>query len=354
MVGLFVLLLLAAIAGIAYPYVKGSRRWHFIVAALAVLVMIGIVVPKTGERKMSASPTPAPVPTAVPAKPYLTIEPRALDTHRVELVIGTNMPTPIKVATSIDLAGMKDTDTYVGYQEFVTLTGATTTVVLDTSKAEKPLPQSDYDATVTFYPKWGAEGNPAAAGAPELHAEKRFALKATGGSVADTKKRDEGRRWVMENVIAGTAWDKAAFERRLGRPEFGPSDLNLHTAYFYPIPGVTMLVNRTNGKIATWRNGNAIVPPNASRADFASRGLIWPLTVDRGWLGCTGDAVWFRAGDGTTYGVNGAASGYSKIDPIWAEDSRMMGELRAAGAKNGPMLRINIGDLIQEGRKLCG
>ncbi|NJR79161.1 hypothetical protein [Sphingomonas corticis] len=34
--------------------------------------------------------------------------------------------------------------------------------------------------------------------------------------------------------------------------------------------------------------------------------------------------------------------------------SRMMGELRVAGSRNGPTVRINIGDLIQEGRKLCG
>lgn len=28
-------------------------------------------------------------------------------------------------------------------------------------------------------------------------------------------------------------------------------------------------------------------------------------------------------------------------------------ELRAAGANGGPALRVNIGDLIQEGRRLC-
>ena len=72
----------------------------------------------------------------MPAKPFLSIEPRVLDAHRVQLTIGTNLPMPIKVATSIDLHGQKGTDTYIGYSEFVTLTGATTVAVLDTSKAD--------------------------------------------------------------------------------------------------------------------------------------------------------------------------------------------------------------------------
>jgi len=355
MIGILVLLLLAALAGVVYPYLPGARRWQFGLGALAAFLGIGIAAPngaKPTNVPAAAAPTATP---AAPSKPFLTIEPRALDAHRVELSIGTNVPTPIKVSTSIDLHGQKGTDTYVGYSEFVTLTAATTKVVLDTAKADKPLPASTYDATVSFFPKWGAEGNPAAAGVPELHAERQFRLSASGGSVADTQQRDERRRWIMENVIVGTPFDRAAFERQLGRAERGPSDLNLHDAFYYPGPGMTLLVNQVTHKVATWKDGNAIPAPNATRADFASRGLTWPLTVDRGWLGCAGDAVWFEAPDLTFYAVNGAAARqYRDIKPIWAENQQMMRELRAAGAKGGPTLRINIGDLIQEGRKLCG
>lgn len=48
----------------------------------------------------------------------------------------------------------------------------------------------------------------------------------------------------------------------------------------------------------------------------------WPLTVDTGYVGCTGkDSAIFRY-DNKTYALNGIASqnGYQEIDPIWAEN----------------------------------
>jgi len=93
--------------------------------------------------------------------------------------------------------------------------------------------------------------------------------------------------------------------------------------------------------------------PNATKADFERRGLKWPLTVEQGTLGCEGDAVFFGH-DGTQYAVNGAASReYAPIEPIWRYDDKMNNELAAAGAGNGPKLRVNIGDMISEGLKLC-
>ena len=353
MIVLLVLLLLAAIAGIVRPYIKGVKRWQFAIAAVVVFFSIGVIAPK--GNKSPEKPTVAAAPATMPAKPFLSIEPKVLDAHRVQLTIGTNLPMPIKVATSIDLHGQKPDDTYIGYSEFVTLTGANTVAVLDTSKADKPLPAAEYDATVDFFPKWGAEGNDLAKGAPQLHAEKQFQLKASGGSAKDAVLLRDRQRWVMENVNAKSPWSKVTFERRLGKSEKGRSDLShLHDAYYFPGADMTLLVNRLQNQVTTWKMGHAIVPPNASKADFERRGLKWPLTVSAGYLGCEGSAVWFATPDGTTYAVNGAASGrYKPIEPIWSADQKMMGELKAAGAGRGPTLRINIGDLIEEGRKLC-
>jgi len=294
-------------------------------------------------------------PTTMPAKPFLTIEPKVLDAHRVQLTIGTNLPMPIQVATSIDLHGQKDTDTYIGYSEFIALTGASTVVVLDTSKSDKPLPAANYDATVDFFPKWGAEGNDLAKGGPKLHAEKEFKLTGSGGSAADATQLNERQRWVMENVVMHMPWNKATFERKLGKAEKGRSDLShLHDAYYFPGADMTLLVNRLQNQVTTWKKGNAIVPPNATKAEFERRGLKWPLSVNAGYLGCEGSGVWFATTDGTTYAVNGAAHGrYKPIEPIWLADQKMMRELKAAGASGGPTLRVNIGDLIQEGLKLC-
>ena len=77
-----------------------------------------------------------------------------------------------------------------------------------------------------------------------------------------------------------------------------------------------------------------------SRSDF---GEDWPLTVDSGTLQCEGaGAVTFTTEDGTTYAVNGLASGmdrWPEIDSIWAD------------APGG--LKKNIGPLIQRGLALC-
>jgi hypothetical protein len=93
-----------------------------------------------------------------------------------------------------------------------------------------------------------------------------------------------------------------------------------------------------------------------SKAEFEQAGLRWPLTVDHGRVGCDGMAAWFKTDDDTKYGLNGFASeanGYSAIEPIWAVDQKTMAEFRAAGLKDGPTLRINIGDMIQEALKFC-
>ena len=108
------------------------------------------------------------------------------------------------------------------------------------------------------------------------------------------------------------------------------------------------------GTVSSCQQSGVTGPPNAQKAEFERRGLKWPLAVDSGNLGCQGGAVWFATPDGTTYAVNGTAHGkYKPIEPIWLVDKKMMSELEAAGISDGPTLRVNIGDLIQEGLKSC-
>ncbi|TCP92756.1 hypothetical protein C8J42_102532 [Sphingomonas sp. PP-CE-1A-559] len=194
---------------------------------------------------------------ALPAKPVLNVAPRALDKHRVEFTITTNMPLPIQVATSVDLVGQKGQDVYIGYQgEHVTLNKPSTVVILDTALADKPLPAADYEASVNFYPKWGAEGNALAASAPPLEAKVVFKLDGSGGTAKNATLLRERQKWVMLNVIARTPWDKADFERRLGKAEKRHSDMShLHDAYYFPGADMTLIVNRLKNEVTVWRLG---------------------------------------------------------------------------------------------------
>lgn len=64
----------------------GGRGWHFAIVDVIAFVLIGVVAPKRPREATAASTAAAPVaaPTSVLAKPFLTIGPRALSSHRVD------------------------------------------------------------------------------------------------------------------------------------------------------------------------------------------------------------------------------------------------------------------------------
>lgn len=199
---------------------------------------------------------------AVEAKqsaPTLSVIPKVLDDSRIELTITTTLPLPVTVMHSIDLAGQADDDTYVGLEGGrLLLVEPATVTVLDTSNADPQLPAATYVASVGFYPRWGAEGNPDAARAPELQARVPFEYDGGGGSVADINLRNERRTWVIENLGSNDPWNKAQFERRLGPSEKSASDLSpLHDAYYFASPDMTLIVNRVRNNVSVWRMGRA-------------------------------------------------------------------------------------------------
>tara|TARA_B100000678_G_C17777108_1_gene329196 strand:- start:45 stop:251 length:207 start_codon:yes stop_codon:yes gene_type:complete len=60
--------------------------------------------------------------------------------------------------------------------------------------------------------------------------------------------------------------------------------------------------------------------------------------------------------DGTRYGLNGLASeerGYAELEKVWAVDEEMMADLAEAGATDGPVLRVNIGDMSSQAAAFC-
>ena len=91
---------------------------------------------------------------------------------------------------------------------------------------------------------------------------------------------------------------------------------------------------------------------------FEAAGKKWPLSVNEGFVGCTGTgARWFEKRDGQPYGLNGLASvaqGYQDIKAIWLENSEidplMPPEARSS---SGSPLRISIFDLSQAAAERC-
>ena len=205
---------------------------------------------------------PAPVaaaskPPVAAATPEITLKAKVISDHAVEFEVHTTLPLPVQVMADLNLAGQKPTDTWIGYQERVTLREPVSTFVLDTSKSDDILPSGDYEAGVAFYPRWGATGNPAAARAPELTASQTVRLAASGTSRASAERKNVLQGWVMENVPMNTPWNEAQYVARLGRYQKRPSTMShLHDAYYFPEADMTLIVNRLRNEITTWRMGN--------------------------------------------------------------------------------------------------
>lgn len=120
--------------------------------------------------------------------------------------------------------------------------------------------------------------------------------------------------------------------------------------------------------VVTLLSGCSSPPPRSpivTEAEFVAAGKLWPLTIAAGEVGCTpnsedrrGDAVWFKAPDGTQYGLNSYASaekGFADLIPIWAEDEKMNAKLAAAfpGQALPTRNRLSIGDLAERAFTMC-
>jgi Protein of unknown function (DUF2511) len=87
-----------------------------------------------------------------------------------------------------------------------------------------------------------------------------------------------------------------------------------------------------------------VATPVLGAVSRAQYGDAWPLTVESGVLRCEpGQAVVFRAPDGSDYGVNGPSldDSYHHIEAIWAADP------------TGVSPKLSLGPLIQAGLALC-
>lgn len=94
-----------------------------------------------------------------------------------------------------------------------------------------------------------------------------------------------------------------------------------------------------------------------SRTEFEGAGLVWPVSVERGEVGCTDLAAWFRTANGRTYGLNGFASterGYADLEPIWLEDGVANAAWREnTGTEPTYPTRLSIGDLLDRANGFC-
>lgn len=233
---------------------------------LLICCMVGMSAcskeaPKQSVPPKEASEAPSSVPIDVPAGGYsLSVHPSLLLDGDVSIEIQTNIPGMIEVMAGIALSGQDEDETWIGKSERVTITNGQASVTLDTVD----LPQGNYEAEVSFYPRWGFKDTKSqSTGITEtLAASEPISIIGSGESAIDTQLKNKGQAWVIDNVTMGEPWHPADWRKRFGQYEEIPIDskaLNpkIIKAYYFPKIDMTLIVNKLEAEIVIWRMGRA-------------------------------------------------------------------------------------------------
>jgi hypothetical protein len=190
-------------------------------------------------------------------KEYLiTVQAIEIEGKKVELSISTNIPGNIEIMAGVSLMGQAPKDTYIGKSERVKVSNGNSEVIIDVSD----LPTGEYEAEANFYPRWGLQDERSKLTGinHEISASQKIKIGGSGESSKLVAKRNEGQKWVMENIIVGTPWNASEWKERFGSQEELPvtsMNPNIIKNYYFSTIDMTVIVNILKVKVVTWRMG---------------------------------------------------------------------------------------------------
>lgn len=210
------------------------------------------------------SPVPSPTPPTMPAtllapdQYTIQVDPTVLDNGSVRIAVATNIPGTIEAMASVELAGQKPNDLYVGKTELVRIVNGSGSVTIGTAG----LPKGSYEAQVNFYPRWGFQDSASRATGinNEIHSIAAVRLGGTREAASTYLARKEGHKWVAMNLGIGDPWRESDLVRRFGSHEELPVEgLNpaIIKAYYFPSIDTTIFANVLTGEVSHWRSGRA-------------------------------------------------------------------------------------------------
>jgi len=202
-------------------------------------------------------PVASPQPVVPPEGYSITVDATAQGSA-VELAIKTNIWGVIEVMAGVDLKGQAADDVYIGKHDRVRIIDGTASVSIDVSD----LPTGEYEATVGFYPRWGFQDEVSRSTGitDELRASQDISFEGSGESASETQFRKSSQKWVMGNVVQGTAWRESVWKDRFGGFEELPVERynpQIIHAYYFTRIDMTIFVNTRKGTISHFRKGRA-------------------------------------------------------------------------------------------------
>ena len=249
---------------------------NYIAATITCLLLIGctetadqsvkaqkVEIQSSVANKQSVETTPTiekPVVETLLSDEEYRIEVNAVElgATKVKFSTSTNLPLPVQVMAGVSLKGQNPNDTWIGFNQKITLKTSEQTFILDFP--EKPLPGGTFDAEVTFYPRWGAKnGNPIAAKiGKNVEGLNVIALTGDGQKAEDRMERDRMQLWIMENVNPATPYFESNMRKRLGISEpvaVSRMNPNIIKGHYFPKADMTIYVNVLKNEYVTFRKG---------------------------------------------------------------------------------------------------
>lgn len=228
-------------------------------------LLAGLALSGCGDDEPATTSAPESVSAAAVEEEVsyqLDVTPEVQNGEWVTMTLTSNIPGEIEVMASVRLAGQEPQDIAVGTSQRVSMRNGQGEAVIQMSE----LPQGDYEVAATFYPRWGfGEGRKIDAIDERIDAKTHLVAISGSGEPAEAYiAREEGQKWVMNNVFPGTSqdpgmtWEPDSWKRRFGEWQEFPATLrnpDIIKNYYFPKLDMTITVNVLKDEIATWSMG---------------------------------------------------------------------------------------------------
>lgn len=192
-----------------------------------------------------------------PAEDY-TVLISGLDKNnkQVNFKLWTNIPGTIELMASINLHEQAPEDVWIGKNSRVRLINGIGQASFDITD----LPNGQYEALVTFYPRWGFqdEDSRLSGVSDNLTHSQLISVTGTGESAELVLKRKNNQAWIMSNIYGGSKWNSIDFKNRFGEWIELPvttRNPNIISNYYFESLDMTLTVNTQKNEVVTYNLG---------------------------------------------------------------------------------------------------
>ena len=188
--------------------------------------------------------------------------------YTVDVEIETDIPGKFVLAVDLTIENQKPEDICIGTQFIkVPVSEGKAMATVDCTKGTLPpdskLPAGNYDVRATFYHRW-KENRVVAKKANiqgKIEGKTTVELTASGSSSENVQIKENGQRWIMENLYSGYPWKIDFWKKKFGKVkqvEFkGEGNKDIIKMYYVESVDMTLMVNAFKKEVITFRIGLA-------------------------------------------------------------------------------------------------